>query len=279
MNPRASMPTTASIFLPLRWSANEFTAMRNSRPSCKMGVMSLNRIPLIGKSGTSRTAAFNSSYIVVAHLNGSQRCFYWIGQWKGSLNMMRRGLIPRDGFWPVLFFHHATELGQRNVLDLAHAFARNLELSAHLFERLRLVAVEPEAQVQDFGLTRLEFLQNIPHPLPQRLVAQQFKRGQRILVADDFTKLRRIVVANRRIEAGRADADGSQLRDLRSRDAEHVGQFLVGWLASQSFAELVAGPLHLADLINEMHRQANSLRLVRQGALDRLLDPPRGIGR
>src|SRR5882724_11257581 len=131
MNPRASMPTTASIFLSLWRSANESTATRNSRPSCRMGVMSLNRIPLIGKSGTSRTAAFNSSYMVVAHLNGLQRCFYWIGQRKGSLNMMRRGLIPRDGLWTILFFHHATELGQRNVLDLAHAFARNLELPSH----------------------------------------------------------------------------------------------------------------------------------------------------
>ena len=54
---------------------------------------------------------------------------------------MNGRLIPRDRLWPVLLFHHATELGQGDVLDLAHPFASDFEFASHVLERLRFVAI------------------------------------------------------------------------------------------------------------------------------------------
>ena len=70
---------------------------------------------------------------------------------------MMRGLVPRNRLRTVLLFHDVTELGQRNVLDLADTFSRHLEFSTDFLERLRLAAVEPETQGQNLGFTRIEF--------------------------------------------------------------------------------------------------------------------------
>ena len=40
----------------------------------------------------------------------------------------------------------------------------------------------------------------------------------------------------------------------------------------------MADAAHAGDLVDEMDRQADRLALVGQGALDRLLDPPGGVG-
>src|SRR3989442_7941110 len=57
MNPRDSMPTTASIFLPPIFARSPSIAAANASPSLRRVVMSLKRIPGFGKSGTSRMRA------------------------------------------------------------------------------------------------------------------------------------------------------------------------------------------------------------------------------
>src|SRR5439155_17675032 len=54
MNPRDSMPTTTSIFFPPIFARRPSIAAANESPSLRSVVMSLKRIPGLGKSGTSR---------------------------------------------------------------------------------------------------------------------------------------------------------------------------------------------------------------------------------
>src|SRR5712672_2029722 len=54
MNPRASAEATSSIGLPQNCTARPATTARNTTGLPSNGVMSLNRMPGLGKSGTSR---------------------------------------------------------------------------------------------------------------------------------------------------------------------------------------------------------------------------------
>ena len=61
-------------------------------------------------------------------------------------------------------------------------------------------------------------------------------------------------------------------------NAELLAQFLVSRLAAEFLGQLHGDAAHAGDLVDEMDRQADGLALVGQGALDRLLDPPRRVG-
>ena len=67
------------------------------------------------------------------------------------------GVVPAG----ALVQQTLVELPERLDLDLADALARQPDLLADLLERQRLLAVEPEAETEDGGLTlidRVEFL-------------------------------------------------------------------------------------------------------------------------
>ena len=75
-----------------------------------------------------------------------------------------------------------------------------------------------------------------------------------------------------------SDADGLQVRDLVGRDLQLDRQLLIGGLAAEFLGELHRRAPHLGNLVHEMDGQADRLGLVGEGALDGLLDPPRGVG-
>src|SRR5689334_14957411 len=61
MKPRASMAATSVVPLPFQWADMRSMTSRNVLRSASNGVMSRNRIPGCGKSGTSRTIRLRSS--------------------------------------------------------------------------------------------------------------------------------------------------------------------------------------------------------------------------
>src|SRR5216683_5279141 len=61
MKPRDSIPTTASIFLAPIFASSPSIAAAKASPSLRRVVMSLKRIPGLGKSGTSRIRLARSS--------------------------------------------------------------------------------------------------------------------------------------------------------------------------------------------------------------------------
>src|SRR5689334_16990211 len=100
MKPRASMPTTASTDPGENFSVSKSTAPVNSRASASTGVMSLNWMPALGKSGTLRMARSISEGVAAGGM--------------GSVFLV---------FGVFELFDHLAELAQGEVLDLADAFA------------------------------------------------------------------------------------------------------------------------------------------------------------
>src|SRR5207253_3534622 len=84
----------------------------------------------------------------------------------------------------------------RNVLQLANSLARHPEILAHVFQRLRLSTVETETLSDDFFLAFVEHFEKPVHLDRKSVVAQQFERCFRVLVADYFTELGRAIVPN-----------------------------------------------------------------------------------
>ena len=78
-------------------------------------------------------------------------------------------------------------------------------------------------------------------------------------------------------EAGRIETVLS-CETLPAGDADFFAELVVGRFAAEFLAHLQRNAAHLGDLVDQMDRQADRLALVGQGALDRLLDPPGGVG-
>ena len=68
-NPRLSTPTTASISVLRYASVSAMVISLHKTGFSKIGVMSLNKIPGFGKSGTSRTVALTRSWILIQVLH------------------------------------------------------------------------------------------------------------------------------------------------------------------------------------------------------------------
>src|SRR5687768_9482212 len=81
MNPRDSIPTTTSICSPRYLSASMSTTARKAGPSLSSVVMSLKRMPSVGKSLMSRILARSSAISMCRYLTRSG----------GVLHRLRRG--------------------------------------------------------------------------------------------------------------------------------------------------------------------------------------------
>ena len=172
----------------------------------------------------------------------------------------------------------AAQFRQRDVLQLANALAGHAEFLADFLEGLRFAAVEAEAREDDLPLAIVEHVEQTADFVAKVLVAQQFERRLRFFVADDLAELGGIVVADRRIERRRTDRHGLELRNFSAGNADLFAELVVGRFAAELLAHLQRDAAHLGDLVDQMDGQTDRLALVGQGALDRLLDPPRGVG-
>src|SRR4051794_41027014 len=70
----------------------------------------------------------------------------------------------------------ATQLRERDILQLTNALARHAELLADFLERLRLSAVEPEALENDLLLAVVEDIEQSADFVAQIFIAQQLER-------------------------------------------------------------------------------------------------------
>src|SRR5438874_10934454 len=105
-----------------------------------------------------------------------------------------------DVDWSLFFGQGATQLRQRDILQLANAFARHPKFLPDLLQRLGLAAIESEARENNFAFAIVEHFEQTAYFVTQIFVAQQLERRHRFLVADDFTKLSRIIIADWRIQ-------------------------------------------------------------------------------
>ena len=68
------------------------------------------------------------------------------------------------------------------------------------------------------------------------------------------------------------------MRNFLTVNADLFTKLVIGRLAAELLAHVQRDAAHLRDFVAQMNRQPDCLALIREGALDRLPDPPRRIG-
>src|SRR5207253_7811542 len=68
-----------------------------------------------------------------------------------------------------------------------------------------------------------------------------------------------------------------KLRNFTTGNSALLAELIIGRFAAELLAHLQRNTAHLGNLVDQMNRQTNRLRLICESALDRLFDPPRRV--
>ena len=111
------------------------------------------------------------------------------------------------------------------------------------------------------------------------LVLKLLVRGVGVLVLHHLGVGVRLVIPDGRVKRGGPDGRGAHHGHAGGADPQLLAELLVRWLPSKDLLKLHRHPAHLRDLVHQVDRESDGLRLVGQRTLDRLLDPPGSVGR
>src|SRR5437867_8946157 len=154
------------------------------------------------------------------------------------------------------------QLLQALVLDLPDALAGDVERPPDLVERTRMLAVEAVAELEHLALPARERAED----LAQRLLAHRdlgLLIGQRqVLVGDEVSELRLVLVADRLLERDRGLRAAADVLDLLGTEVEVLADLRSGRLAAELGAKLALRPDDLVQLLDHVHRHPDRARLV-----------------
>ena len=171
-----------------------------------------------------------------------------------------------------------TEFRHRTRFDLADPLSGQREEGADLFERARLAPVEAEAQLENLSFALVERFEEMGDLGPQH-GRERCRFDVDVGVADEAAELGRGVAANGGVETGRDGGDVANTAHHRDRDADVVGDFVIGRMPAERGREFTLGPRDLRPAVGDVDRHSDRGRAVGDAALDRLADPPRGVRR
>ena len=172
------------------------------------------------------------------------------------------------------------ETAQRLGLELAHALARDAEDASDLLERLRLSApLEAVAQVEDLLLALAESSATASCSAFSVSSTSTCSSGVRLVAREQVAERRRVVLADGLVERRDRARCSAHLAHLLDRQLRLLGELLLGRRALQRRDELALGARDLLLALDDVHRDADRARLVRDAALHGLADPPRRVRR
>src|SRR5690606_873044 len=171
------------------------------------------------------------------------------------------------------------QLQQRVLLDLTDALARQAVLLADLRQGALAAVLDAVAHLDDGGGALVQTADQVV----ELLAAQQ--RQHRLLgrhgggVLQEVAELRLAVVVDRHVQRDRVTGPVEHVGDALRRGTELGGD--LGGLRGPSVlaVELALHPTHPAQLLHQVHGEADGAGLVGYRARDGLTDPPRGVRR
>src|ERR1035437_7356028 len=110
------------------------------------------------------------------------------------------------------------QLAPRLRLNLADAFAGDVDLLANSSQGAGTAVLQPEAELQDAPLATGQRVQNRLHLLLQELMGSGFRRGKGAPVLDEVAEMRVLFLADSRLEGDRLLGDFDDLADLLRSD-------------------------------------------------------------
>src|SRR5256714_8811158 len=161
--------------------------------------------------------------------------------------------------------------------QLADALACEVELGGDPCER-RLLAVEPEPQLEDEPLTLRERAQRRPYLLRCERCRRLLERLGRLRILEQVRELAVVVLTDGLVQRRGYVCRCQRLLDLPAREPGGLGELVLGRTAPELGFEpvrLARKPLLPRDDVN---RQPDRPALCRDRALHRLADPPDGVG-
>src|SRR5512132_149366 len=184
-------------------------------------------------------------------------------------------LLALVGQW--LHLPKLSKLLERDRLELARSLARKPEPLADFRQRLRLGAVEAEAECDPGALALAQQRQ----PRSQHLLAERAVHTLLWLraVAGDHVSEEGIFLRNERlIETGRGASRRLDIERLPKREARSFGHLLQRGLPPELHREHALRPVELLPPLDHVHRHPDRAGLFRKAARHRLADPPGRIG-
>src|SRR5579872_2486460 len=150
---------------------------------------------------------------------------------------------------------------------------------AYFFESVLAAVLQPEAHLDDFLLARAQSLEDFSRLFAQVEINHGFGWRHDPPVNYEIAKMRFFFLADWCFERNRLLSDAQHLAYFADRQLHLHREFFGGRLAAQFLLKLALQPDQFVDRLDHVDRNANSSRLVRNGAGDRLANPPRRIGR
>ena len=154
------------------------------------------------------------------------------------------------------------QLAQRLGLDLADAFARNVELLADLLEGMRLAVLKAEAHTQDLLLTRREGGEDILELLTQKRVGCLLGRLRSVIILNEVAEMTVLFFADRRLKGDRLLRDLHDLLDLGNVHVQLLGDLFGGRLAAKRLDHAVRGAQNAVNGLDHMYRDADGAGLI-----------------
>src|SRR5438270_13627458 len=155
----------------------------------------------------------------------------------------RRGLVGEpgsptslDAVFEALGLGEALELLQRVVLDLADALARHAERAADLLQRARLLALQPEPQLDHLPLPLRERRERALDAAPPQRQRGRVERRLGLLVLDEVPELGLLLFADRLLERDRQLRHAQDLAHLLGRYLELGGDLVRPRLPPEALA-------------------------------------------
>src|SRR3954470_4350415 len=165
------------------------------------------------------------------------------------------------------------EPGEGLALELADALARQVELVPDRLERPGL-AFEAEAQLEDPPLTLRKRVERPPHTLaPERFLGLLERVGS-LAVGEQIAELALVVRADGLVQRDRGLRGAERLVDVLERKAGRLRELFLGRLAAELDLEPARRAAELLLALDDVDGNTDRARVVRDGALHRLGDPP-----
>ena len=188
----------------------------------------------------------------------------------GKNSLQQQSWLPADAFGVGL------ELLERPVLDLADTFFADPEQMTDLAQAVGTVTRQAESQIENLPLAGAKIFHQEAQGFLTFIV---FLHHQRAGVRHGLGQLEIAVVVEDGIEADRGPGGGLEVRQVFETAAGTAGEFLWAWQVLATVCQGFGFLLKQTEFLKVVRAQAHEMALACNGDLERLANPPCGVGR
>src|SRR6266852_7826943 len=172
-----------------------------------------------------------------------------------------------------------TQLTNRTFLDLAYSFASHLQLLAHLLQRVVMIIEQAKTQFNHLPFTQRQLPKYFTNLLMQQLPISLLHRPTIMRILNNIAQRIFLLIRERSIQRKNLLRKNQQLTHPIRRHAQPLTDVFRRRLPPEFLVQLASRPLDTHHLFHNIHRQSHRACTFQNRTRNRLLNPPRRIGR